>query len=317
MAIQYISSINDTDKAKTLLLIEASLQAYNAFNDDTPGKCQQEKIIAPVGFDFVECWTGIDAIFSHDKTVECYGVVFRSQVAPYIYIFAFRGTSSALDILDDLGVESRSFTPYETSIEIPSGIAVESGFYDVYSSCNKNTPSMQNQLFHLIDKYETSNKPINQLYITGHSLGSALSELFTLDVALSRPSIMASNINYACPRVGNRDFVTFYEQQPAQQNSSTQTLRVQNTYDKVPCVPLEDMGYQHLPYAYIIAFYKDNWIEKADLIACHSSLNYHAVLNCAAENDQGICVCEKLEVPANGYAITSKEPTQSTICSFW
>ena len=317
MEIQYITSINDTDKTKILLLIEASLQAYSAFNDNEPKKCQEENISAPAGFECVECWTGIDAIFSHDKTVECYGVVFRSQEAPYTYIFAFRGTSSILDILDDLGAESTSFTPYEKSVAVPSGVTVESGFYDIYSESRKNTPSMQSQLFHLIDKYETSGKPIEQLYITGHSLGSALSELFTLDVALSRPSITASNINYACPRVGNRDFVTFYEQQPAQQNSSTQTLRVQNTYDKVPCVPLEDMGYHHLSHAYIIAFYKDSWIGKADLLACHSALNYQAVLKCAAENEEGVCICQELKVPANKYAVTSKEPEPSTICSFW
>ncbi|MCF6338681.1 MAG: lipase family protein [Gammaproteobacteria bacterium] len=317
MEIQYTTSINGTDKEKVLLLIEASLQAYNAFNDDDPEKCQKKEIVAPAGFDCVECWTGIDAIFNHDKTVECYGVVFRSHLAPYTYIFAFRGTSSILDMLDDLGAESTSFTPYEKSVEIPSGVTVESGFYDVYSSARKNIPSMQSQLFQLIDKYEASDKPIDQLYITGHSLGSALSELFTLDVALSRPSITASNINYACPRVGNRDFVTFYEQQAAQQNNNTRTLRVQNTYDKVPCVPLEDMGYQHLSYACIIAFYKDSWIGKADLLACHSALNYQAVLKCAAENEQGICVCKKLNVPGNDYAVTSKKPEKSTICSFW
>ncbi len=298
-------------------MIESSLQAYNEFNKDEPAICQKKNIVPPTDFDFVECWTGIDSIFSHDKTVECYGVVFRSKVAPYIYIFAFRGTSSILDILDDLGVEKKPFTPYEASVSVPSDVAVESGFYDVYSSSDENTHSMQKQLFQLLDKYEASDKPIDQLYITGHSLGSALCELFTLDVALSRPSITASNINYACPRVGNSDFVTFYEKQPAQQNSNTRTLRVQNTYDKVPCVPLESMGYQHLSYAYIIAFYKDSWIGKLNFLDSHSSQNYSAVLHCAAASDQGVCVCEKLEVPANGYAVTSKEPDQSTICSFW
>lgn len=316
MESQYITSINAADKAKVLLLIEASLQAYGAFNKDEPAKCREKNIVPPAGFDFVECWTGVDSVFSRDKAVECYGVVFRSKIEPYIYIFSFRGTASILDALDDLGAESSRFKPYDINVSVPSAVAVEAGFYDVYSSSDGNIPSMQRQLFQLIDKYQASDKPIGQLYITGHSLGSALSELFTLDVALSRPSVTASNINFACPRVGNGGFVDFYGQQPAQQNPGTRTLRVQNTYDKVPCVPLEAMGYRHVPHAYIIAFYKDDLIGKEDYLASHSSQNYSAVLNCAALSKQGICISRKLEVPANGYAVTSREPDPGTICSW-
>ena len=50
---------------------------------------------------------------------------------------------------------------------------------------------MQQQLFTLLGEYEASDKPIAQLFITGHSLGSALSELFTLDLALSRPDLVS------------------------------------------------------------------------------------------------------------------------------
>jgi hypothetical protein len=187
--------------------------------------------------------------------VECYGVVFRSQTAPYTYIFAFRGTSSTLDILDDLGVESKFFTPHDTPVmPVPGDVEVESGFFDVYCESDGDTPSMQQQMFGLIDTFNASDKPIGQLYITGHSLGSAVCELFTLDVALSRPEVNASNYNYACPRVGNREFVSFYEKQAAQLDPQTRTLRIQNTYDKVPCVPLEDMGYDHLSYALFSRF---------------------------------------------------------------
>lgn len=47
----------------------------------------------------------------------------------------------------------------------------------------------------------------------------------------------------------------------------------------------------------------------------HSSLNYDAVLQCASDSDQGVCVREKLEVPASGYAVTSEQPDVETICS--
>ena len=152
--------------------------------------------------------------------------------------------------------------------------------------------------------------------ITGHSLGAALSEVFTLDLALSRPSIIALNINYACPRVGNSDFVNLYEQQPAQRNPGTRTLRVQNSYDKVPCVPPEDLGYQHLPTSYLVAFYGEGLLHELNLLDRHSSQNYSAVLNCAAGSNEGMCINNKLLVPANGYNVTSEQPDPEKVCSF-
>ncbi|MCI5125497.1 MAG: lipase family protein, partial [Candidatus Electrothrix sp. AR5] len=317
--MRYLTNINDINKEKTLLLIDASVQAYAAFSTENPAECQTAKITPPTGYDFIDYWTGVDSIFSRDKTVECYGVVFRSQAMPHTYIFAFRGTSSWLDTLDDLGMKSKPFKPHAllSSVKIPAAVAVESGFYDVYSESEEDngTVSMQKQLFSLIDKYQASDKPVNQLYITGHSLGAALSELFTLDLALSRPEIFASNYNYACPRVGNSEFVDFYTQQPNQQNIETRTLRIQNTYDKVPCVPPKNMGYRHIPDAFIVEFYEESWsgLEKYNLFARHSSSNYQAVLNCAAQSENGLCIAEKLEVPANDYAVTSKKPNQNNI----
>ena len=70
--------------------------------------------------------------------------------------------------------------------------------------------------------------------------------------------IKASNYNYASPCVGNDRFVNFYEQQILQHNSNSHTIRIQNVRVRVPCVPLPEKGYQHLPYAYLVDFYKDD-----------------------------------------------------------
>ena len=315
MTIDYLTNIKETDQARVLLLINASLQAYQAFDEATPQVCQVKKIEAPEGYELVESWSGVDSVFGDDKRIECYGVVFRSRAAPYRYIFAFRGTSSFLGILDDLGAEKSKFEPYEQRVALPDGLLVEAGFHSVYVESDAQVPSMQQQLFALIDRFQASEQPINELLITGHSLGSALCELFTLDIALSRPKLRAINVNYACPRVGNASFVEFYQSQAAQQQAETRTLRVQNTFDKVPLVPLKEMDFAHISPAYLIAFHKEGWLGKLNFIDCHSSENYSAVLQAASDSYHGVCICESLEVPSQDYAVTSFKPNEGKLGS--
>ena len=313
-SITYLSTF-EIDRDKTLLLIEASIQAYNAFNEENPAKCNQEKVTPPEGYELIDSWTGVDAVFNQLKRVECYGIVFRSQEDPYTYIFAFRGTDSTEDLCDDFGFDSVTFQAYDKNIVVASEVLVESGFYHIYSDSYDNTASMQHQLFDLIDKYQTSAKPIHQLYVTGHSLGCTLATLFTLDLALSRPEIKVVNYNYASPRVGNQEFVNFYQQQSLQQNPGTTTVRFQNVYDKVPCTPLESQGYRHLPFAYLIAFYRDNFTGKFDIVNNHSVQNYKRVLEhiLNSPNDSYETVFE-----SNGdKKIKSIQPNPTSICKYW
>lgn len=306
------------DKEKIILLAEASIQAYNAFNKKQPDQ-YSGKVIPPDNYEFVECWTGVDAVFNKDKTVEIYGVVFRTKQSPYTYIFAFRGTDSTKDLIDDFGFDKTNFSPYKKSAasKVSSDVKVESGFYRIYSDSDGTTPSMQDQVFTLVNKYNASDKPISQLYSTGHSLGCTLSTLFILDLALSKPDVNASSYNYASPRVGNQEFVDLYMKQKPQQSSDTRTIRIQNVYDKVPCVPLKnlDMKYVHLPYAYLVSFYRDNWTGKFDIVDNHSIQNYKTVLSCAFNKQDG--VCEETFEYDNGKKMKSVEPIASKVCTYW
>ena len=307
-------SMDAIDTSKVLLLVEASIQAYNAFDKKNPTVCNSAKVIPPDKYDFVECWTGVDAVFNEDKSVETYGVIFRSQQAPYTYIFAFRGTDSTKDLIDDFGFDQTTFVPHNSEAEIPSDLRVEDGFYRIYVDSDGDTQSMQNQLFQLIKKYQASDKKIQELLITGHSLGCTMATLFTLDLALSGLGINALNYNFASPRVGNSTFVDFYEKQTLQQKTSIPTVRFQNVYDKVPCVPLEVQGYQHLPNAYLIAFYRDNITGKFDIVDNHSVQNYKTVLACAFQHG-GVCT-ETFEYD-NGKKIKSVKPEPDKVCTYW
>ena len=312
--ITYLST-SEIDREKILLLIDASIQAYNAFNKDDPAQCNSENVIPPEGYELVDSWTGVDAIFNQVKRVECYGIVLRSLEEPYTYIFAFRGTDGIEDLCDDFGFNPVSFQAYDKNVVVPSEIAVESGFYHIYTDSYLNTASMQHQLFALIDKYQASEKPISRLYVTGHSLGCTLCTLFTLDLALSRPEIIAVNYNYASPCVGNQAFVDFYEQQSPQQNPATRTVRFQNVYDKIPCTPLKIQGYRHLLDAYLIAFYCDNLTGKLDIVDNHSVRNYQKVLECIFNSENSLC--ETVFDGDRDKKIKSIQPDTAAICQYW
>jgi hypothetical protein len=285
------TDIRKANPERIRLLIDCSIQAYNAFSDKDRSQCDRSRVTTPEGYELLDCWSGVDAVFGRDKTIETYGLVFRSTTAPWRYIFAFRGTDSILDILDDCGVESQAFTPLESNTPTPADVRVESGFNDIYKSDDGAVDSMQRQLFALIDKYQSSTRPIGQIYITGHSLGAALSQLFTLDLALSRPDIPSENINFASPRVGNGAFVRLCEK-----HSSHPILRVQNTYDAVPHLPPEELGFKHTSSVYLIAFHSTDLLGKKDLMESHSSLNYKAVIACAGKSEEGICAANHLQV---------------------
>jgi len=298
-----ITDIRILDSSRIKLLIDCSIQAYNAFDAKHPAQCQRRGVIVPEGFELLDDWSGVDAVFGRDKTIETYGLVFRSVEAPWRYIFAFRGTDDALDMLDDCGVEPQKFVPFASNSNIPADVRVESGFNDIYRTGDDATVPMQHQLFALIDKYQASVKPISEIHITGHSLGAALSQLFTLDLALSRPGISAININFASPRVGNKSFVSFYEAV-----SQHTTLRVQNQYDAVPHLPPAELGFEHTTTAYLIAFYSEDIFGKADIKASHSCTHYQAAIICASDSDDGVCISKELKPSDGSYAICSQRP---------
>lgn len=278
-----------------------------------------QNVTPPTGYDLVDCWTGIDTVFSTLNQVECFGVVFRSQAAPYTYIFSFRGTYSMLDVLEDLSFwEKENFVPFQGSSPAPDA-QVADGFWGIYNTSATGTPSMQEQVFALLQKYNASAQPIHRLLVTGHSLGAALCELFTLDLALSSYSDIAySNYNYAGPQVGNAAFAQLYDSQPREQDPATRTLRIQNTYDLVPCSPPTTFfDYQHVGDAYLVAFYNKTagWLDPYAKLYDHQALNYQAVLACAFASSGGVCINDNLLVPSDGETLVSFQPDPSTLCS--
>lgn len=260
------SSKNPTiDPTLTRTLMTASLAAYADF--ENPGH-----FVSPAGYRPVARWTGWDKFFFSGRE-ENFGLVFQSiptnPPTPQTYIFAFRGTDSDLDIYEDIfGGEQVDFVAWDPSKTPQPAPKVAAGFWDIYTlKGGSMTQSMQQQVFNYLKMVGNS-----QVYITGHSLGSALSSLFTLDVALCS-TIRTMNMNFASPKVGTERWAQVY----AQQNPPT--LRVFNTKDWVPDLPPAIWpweNYTHVGVPFEVDFYEDQLLPWP--IVRHRMLNYQTVL---------------------------------------
>lgn len=246
------------DPTLTLALAQASVAAYA----DYEGK----PVVPPAGYVTIDRWTGWDS-FIFGGREERFGVVFRSIASPATYIFAFRGTDSDLDIWNDLFAETTAFVPMNSNRTPQPPAYVSAGFYGIYTLTGGSMKqSMQHQLFALLQKYN-----VDSFYITGHSLGAALSSLFTLDVRLTTPALRPTNMNFASPMVGTERWAQVYAQQGAP------TTRVLNYYDYVPDLPPLPF-YTHVGTPFQTAFYEYNeWYPH--LLVRHSILNLQTVLS--------------------------------------
>jgi hypothetical protein len=253
------------DPALTLALAQASVAAYADF--------ERKPVVAPANFRFVARWEGWDASIFGSKA-ERFGVLFQSTVNAQVLIFAFRGTDSDLDAYEDAFFETTEFVPTHGHV-LPRPY-VSAGFYGIYDARGTMAKSMREQLFALLAQYQPTT-----IYITGHSLGGALSQLFTLDVSVSSKGLWAKNMNFASPMVGTAAWKTVYESQPAQQAPATRTIRVFNYYDYAPSVPPSLFNYTHVGEPFRTAFHVDStwWWLFPSLLARHSILNLQTVLS--------------------------------------
>lgn len=230
-----MTTSSDADLDLALSLICASVQTYNAYLAGAAfPRRPLDFITAPPGFTYETFWYGQD-VFKKDRKHPrvVFGLLFRRD-DDGASLFAFRGTEGFAEWIDDAKVCEGRFRPFapENGPAVPPGARVEDGFLEIYNS-------MQHELFELLDR-----QPAAPLLITGHSLGSALCQLFTLDVAISCPHLAATTYDFAAPRTGNRDFAVFYDALTRERGAPT--VRFVNTEDIVPSLPPEALGYRHV-----------------------------------------------------------------------
>lgn len=138
-------------------------------------------------------------------------------------IISFRGTESLKDITTDLKV---------IKVKYDENIRVHKGFYDQLFRSNIYN-EFYNQLKELIEQYNYN------IYITGHSLGGALSSLFTYRLASEYTNLIINNITFASPRIGN-----YYWKKAFNSMTNINTLRVYVNSDPIPLTP--SFNYWHI-----------------------------------------------------------------------
>jgi hypothetical protein len=260
--------------AVTLALAQASVAAYNDFAGlpYTP----------PTDYKYFARFTGWDP---YSGEPERFGLIFRYNGPATVenrYIVAFRGTDSISDVLDDTLWNQMDFKPYRNSVSPTPD--VHRGFYEIYSkpipvAPHIETPSMRDQIFFLLPNPA-------EVLITGHSLGAALSQLYTLDMRVSMPNVNIANLNFASPRVGGKNWQAACDGVGATQRIT----RVINYWDYVPDNPPEYIPpippwpawtYVSIGAQFETAFSGPDWSVPIDELPRHSLLNLQTVLtNC-------------------------------------
>ena len=129
----------------------------------------------------------------------------------------FRGTHNVREWIYDANIGLVDY-PY-----LPNGGKVHEGFLHIYERCRSDTfAQLEPEFGHDAN-----------FYITGHSLGAALSLLALPDALATGRVKQVILYNFGCPRVGDRTFAAAYNALPGQQS-----FRLVNTEDLVTLIPL-------------------------------------------------------------------------------
>jgi len=150
-------------------------------------------------------------------------------------VVAFRG-SRKTSIAN--WVENLDFIKTQPYPDMPS-IEVHEGFWQSYIN-------IMPQLLRAIERTALLCPQCQSTTYIGHSLGAAISTFAAVDLQFrfnikQPPPLLFS---FGQPRIGNQDWANFYN------NFMVQSSRVVHNKDPVPHLPLESMGFYHIPVEY-------------------------------------------------------------------
>jgi hypothetical protein len=168
----------------------------------------------------------------------------------------FRGSTVLKDFVIDATLQPTPFVVDGPESAAPPLGKVHSGFYEyLYSKTQvgsdgrniSKSEAIMGRLHELFGEY-----PNYKLYVTGHSLGAALSTLFAFRAADNSgiPNKPVINVSFASPFVGDQKFRNEFQKREVR--GWIRHLRVSNEDDIVPLVPFSSlplpvpMAYKHV-----------------------------------------------------------------------
>lgn len=189
-------------------------------------------------------YPGVTAHVFHGNITDANGFVAYDPTANEIVI-SFSGTDplSIANWIDDIDTLKEDY-PYCANCQ------VHEGFYHAYQSVDASVKSLLNSF---MQSYPTAT-----IAVTGHSLGAAMAAHCTAELTEKGYKIKAS-YTYGMPRVGDQNFEQWYYA------TMTGTYRVVHRKDPVPQLPLQAMGFHHMPYE---VFYLE---DPSKFTVCNSS----------------------------------------------
>ena len=301
--INRISEITENYQDEIRFLAQAAYVAYPVYDKNS-------KITSPTleEFDFKKWLYGATPL-SQDVHNEPFVAVFQSKTNTNEWLLAFKGSATIWDWWEDFKFDFADF-PFFNNNKKKSNLQTEQGFKDIYTTVvSSQIGSLQHQLFDFVN-----NDNPRQLIIAGHSLGSALAEMFTYDLLKCGGDLIPkqiSHINYACPKVFNYysalDFRSLL-------NANFTVLRIVNQHDLVPKLP--EIGEEQISFCYYHAtdyFLMDFWEKYESLpdhfYVYHSIVNYKNVLNT-------INMTLPISYPQKGECRGIKSVTEHTILEY-
>eukprot|EP00742_Colponemidia_sp_Colp-10_P017845 GILJ01020563.1.p1 GENE.GILJ01020563.1~~GILJ01020563.1.p1 ORF type:complete len:258 (-),score=34.42 GILJ01020563.1:53-763(-) len=152
-------------------------------------------------------------------------------------VVAIRGSENIQNWIDDFTFDQVPYPPCGGSC------MVHQGFFEVYTALAVNMlPAVKAALLR---------HPGAPLFITGHSLGAAVSTLATLDLEYNTQDRYVTLYNFGEPRIGDANFSQYAVSHLPQKSQ----YRVTHHMDPVPHVPLMEWNYLHVPHE---IFYNNN-----------------------------------------------------------
>lgn len=194
--------------------------AYNMFVSDEKNLHPPAQDL-PAGYQIVLYLTAVDH-FVDDTERVFYGFIAQSTMLPTEYVIAIRGTKDFIEWLIDA-----EFCPTEF-VSVPNSGKVEDGFYSVYKTLAGLTPDGQSQDVNSFVKNTVCGQ---RLICVGHSLGSAIANMLSLDMAVNDAATDLTLYALAPPKTGDGTFQTVFNQRVPH------SYQICNEPDIVPKVP--------------------------------------------------------------------------------